>query len=391
MPVGDRGGTAGLVELRRPSHGRPARLSRLIRQQLARRALALRRFVAGAERKRQAPGRAPRFSLGGPSPSFDELERILFDAEVMRQIEATPRAPLLRRGPVAPDLSPVAERFGWRRRRRPARVYDVLAFGLDLDVLELRLAELWDVVDVFVVAESERGFGGVPKPLHLRRNWDRFAPFHAKLVHLVLDSAPLDALHPTRRRWQTDWRGEDAQRAGLWAHVRRMGIESDALLIAGDVDELLPPAVIRLLSHHECPLPMRFALPAFRYDFGWRDSEAPGNITVVSPESFAHLDRHPPDFRTLEARLFAARGAAHLTSFFQPAALLAKFALATDWDAGLEPFLRNDHGEAEEMIRRGTWFGRPLAPYDPDADPDGMVPESARLNRARYPHFWPPA
>jgi len=55
------------------------------------------------------------------------------------------------------------------------KVYDCFPFFNELDVLEIRLKELWDVVDVFVLAESNLSHSGKPKEYIFENNKDRFA------------------------------------------------------------------------------------------------------------------------------------------------------------------------------------------------------------------------
>lgn len=56
------------------------------------------------------------------------------------------------------------------RRKRPARVFDIFPFTYELDVLEMRLYELNDTVDYFLVIESTLTHRGTPKPLGYARN-----------------------------------------------------------------------------------------------------------------------------------------------------------------------------------------------------------------------------
>ena len=53
------------------------------------------------------------------------------------------------------------------------KVYDCFPFFNELDVLEIRLKELWDVVDVFVLAESNLSHSGKPKEYIFENNKQR--------------------------------------------------------------------------------------------------------------------------------------------------------------------------------------------------------------------------
>lgn len=377
-----------LIEIGAASPAPIARLIRAGRSRLGRLAARLTHARTPHPRAhRSSPGVT--FEISGLRATFEELERIVFDPVVMARVERAPSAPLVRHTPSPIDVTRIAEQQGWRPRARPARIVDVTPFAFELDMLELRLTELSEVVDQFVVAEASRGFGGMRKPLYLQRNWQRLASFHAQLTHIVVDDATVGALYPGGRRERTDWIGENALRIQLWQHVRTIAREPNVIVIWADVDELLPRWFIHLLKHYECPMPLRVQAPACRYHFGWRDPEATAGITVFDAGSVGWIDHQPALVRSMPARTFSARGAVHMTSFLDPAVLQMKFAVTTEWEPEVERYIRNAHHETAAMIEDGTWFGRPLLPYDAEADPLGLVPASARLNRARYPSFWP--
>jgi len=384
----DASASPDLIEIPPPSWVRRSRLVRGVAARVDRFAA----YVAQMRRPRPQSGASPPgpvFAISGIHATFEELERISFDPTIMARVERVPTAALVRPDHPLLTTSGTAESLGWRRRPRPARIYEVMPFGFELDMLELRLTELHDVVDRFIVAEASRGFGGMRKPLYLQRNWPRLAPFHAQLEHVIVDTDGFDALYPGGRRERTDWIGEDALRTRLWQRARTLALEPDAVVIWTDVDELLPRWMIRMLRHYECPLPMRVHAPAFRYHFGWRDPDATAGVTVFDAGSVGQIDQRAATVRALPARTFAARGAVHLTSFLDPAVLQMKFAVTTDWEREVLRYIRNAHGETAAMMRNGRWFGRPLRPYDAEADPLALVPLSARVNRARYPLFWP--
>ena len=73
-----------------------------------------------------------------------------------------------------------------RKKRR--RVIDMTLVNSELSSLELRLNELWNVVDIFFIAESTVPFkpSAPSKPLHLTNHWDDFERFHSKMVLYVI-------------------------------------------------------------------------------------------------------------------------------------------------------------------------------------------------------------
>jgi hypothetical protein len=340
---------------------------------------------AGQSIYRSDPG--PSFPISTYEAPLEELERIVSHPAVIAEVERRPSAPLLAADHPPLQVPSGADRLRWRPRTRPAPIVDVFPFGMELDLLEIRLHELGDLVDAFVIAEAPHAYGCMRKPMYLQRNWDRFEAFHHKIVRLEIDNPEFATLYPGRRL-PTDWAGDFFHRAEMWRRVRRIGLAPETVVLAGDADELLPRSALYLLKHFECPLPMVFVLPTLRYTFRWHDRDTLGNIIAVTPSSFPHLDQEPTFWQLPGMSRFAVRGAAHYTSFYSPTLLIAKFAMTTDWDRGIEVLLRNEHGETARMVDEGRWMNRALTPYDPEADPLGLVPLHARVNRDRYPRFW---
>lgn len=87
--------------------------------------------------------------------------------------------------------------------RKPL-VFDCFPFFNELDTLELRLNELDDVVDFFVISELPVTHKGDPKPLYLRENIERFAKFSDKILSVSGDDYPKDPDPWSRERFQRD-------------------------------------------------------------------------------------------------------------------------------------------------------------------------------------------
>ena len=111
-------------------------------------------------------------------------------------------------------------------------IIDCFPFFDELDLLEIRLNELKNVVDVFVLTESPYTFTGIEKPLYFKENRERFKGF--EIIHTVY--RPLDKYRPMV----------------FEKHQKQFNIDSafnilkpGDVLIQGDVDEIPKSSVIR--------------------------------------------------------------------------------------------------------------------------------------------------
>jgi len=73
------------------------------------------------------------------------------------------------------------------------KIYDCFTFYNELDLLDLRLAELYNHVDHFVIVEATTTFQNNTNPLFLKDNWSRYSQYHDKIVHVVVDDMPMSA------------------------------------------------------------------------------------------------------------------------------------------------------------------------------------------------------
>lgn len=114
-------------------------------------------------------------------------------------------------------------------------IFDAFLFSDELKILKLRLEELSEVVDCFVLVESTRTFSNRIKPLHFHENEHLFTKFASKIRHIVVQDMP--------ERHENAWDVEAFQRNAISRGLA--GAEPDDLIIISDVDEIPRKETIR--------------------------------------------------------------------------------------------------------------------------------------------------
>jgi beta-1,4-mannosyl-glycoprotein beta-1,4-N-acetylglucosaminyltransferase len=119
-------------------------------------------------------------------------------------------------------------------------VYDCFLFFNELDLLEIRLNELNDVVDKFVLVESSLTHSSKKKPYYFEESKDRFKDFLHKIVHIKVDDTPNIPARPGRmgtfhNRHDIEWFQRDCASRGL------ISCSDDDLILLSDVDEIPRP------------------------------------------------------------------------------------------------------------------------------------------------------
>lgn len=218
-------------------------------------------------------------------------------------------------------------------------IYDCFLFSNELDLLEIRLNELKDTVDKFVLLESDHTISGIPKPLYYHDNADRFKEFEDKIIHVVYDypqeikNVILPQCHIENKE---AWIRESLSRDLIRENV---GVKNDDIVIIADADEITSPVAItdynigmggmtlvqklyyyRLncycptyiwgwakivpgkLFNESTPQQIRYArMPNLRAPGGWHFSFIGGPEAISDKlKAFAHQEYNKPPFTNIE-------------------------------------------------------------------------------------------
>jgi hypothetical protein len=123
-------------------------------------------------------------------------------------------------------------------------VFDLVLYNSEVDVLECRLWELADAVDVMVVLEGDRTFTGKPK---VKASRDRFKRW-GDLIRWVDYSTPFN---------QDAWAVEAATRNYLLEVADGLGCGPDDVVTVCDVDEIWSPSMVADFAVQRCAVMMR--------------------------------------------------------------------------------------------------------------------------------------
>jgi hypothetical protein len=276
-------------------------------------------------------------------------------------------------------------------RNRTARVYDFVTFGMELDILEIRLNELDGIVDRFVVHEATVTHRYARKDLILARNMRRYERFRDRIVHLVSDDAavepwgPRQAQHGDTMAWV-----DNPQRVAMWQrYVAGYGMpDNDTVLIHGDVDEIPDGRAVDHLRHCEVrQWPLRFGGPFYIMNFDWIPSDY---RTLDQPAAMRAVDlAELPGFwrgMKINGRM---PGAAHLNRLLTPDGLAYKEAALAE-ATRVDLTTMRDPSLIEPYARRGLRTALPNDNAPPEHPSAGsFVPWFADCNRDRFPYMFP--
>ena len=130
---------------------------------------------------------------------------------------------------------------------QPSKVIDCFVFNSELDMLEFRLMELDDVVDIFIIVESTKTFTGLPKDLNFHLNKKRFSKWLHKIHYHVVDNLP------TGSSYEDNWSRGFFQKNSIKIPLSQLSLNPKDIIILSDVDEIPDSGVIKYFKDNSIP------------------------------------------------------------------------------------------------------------------------------------------
>lgn len=196
------------------------------------------------------------------------------------------------------------------------RVFDLFPFNGEFAMLELKLAEMGDWVDAFVIVEARRTFTGQPKPLHFQDRASAFDAYRDKIVYVPLDDFP----PYVASAWAREFHQRDSAALGLAGRC-----SSEDIVIISDVDEIIREDAV---TRFEGPL-AGADLQTFRYFFNYEFVSARPVIKTVFARAklLAHAGSSCLRIGTSQhyGHSVVPKAGWHFTSIAAPEALETKF------------------------------------------------------------------
>lgn len=118
------------------------------------------------------------------------------------------------------------------------RIFDCFTFYNEFTLLELRLKELWNTVDYFVIAEANITHQNNPKPFYLKENLHLFSDYLSKIRLITIEDMP---------RSSDSWVNENFQRACLDRGL--FDLQPNDIVCVSDCDEIPRPSSLSFIKN----------------------------------------------------------------------------------------------------------------------------------------------
>ena len=144
------------------------------------------------------------------------------------------------------------------------KIYCCFQFFNEFELLKLKLEELYDIVDYFIISESIKTHSGLDKPLYFKENKNLFSEYIGKIIHQIVVDTPaspkiLEDMNPAN---SVHKKIIDAVKSSYWFDKNIEGYlrdtyekeilflpltkcRNDDIIIIGDCDEIPKASIIK--------------------------------------------------------------------------------------------------------------------------------------------------
>ena len=159
------------------------------------------------------------------------------------------------------------------------KIIDTFTFFNELDLLEIRLSEMYNHVDRFVIVESDYTFTGKYKGFMFEDNKSRYLQWIDKICYIKAHDPPNNGNPWDNEKWQRSWFSKG------WENLN----DNDVIIIS-DVDEIIRPGAIDLIKNTDhglyvlnMPL-FDFRLNFMRRHYPWHCARAIRGLRIGGEE-----------------------------------------------------------------------------------------------------------
>ncbi|ELU06968.1 hypothetical protein CAPTEDRAFT_176484 [Capitella teleta] len=281
------------------------------------------------------------------------------------------------------ERSDYPNEYGTSIRAEPRRIIYAFPFTFEFEMLEARMAELGDVVDVFVILESNYTASGKTKPRYLLQNLQQeyLSQYQHKILLLQMDSFPREG---KRNGWVVD--EKIRQYLGREIFERIPNLRPDDMIVIQDADELpVKETIFFLKFHNGFPEPIGMHLRHNVFGFFWQGDDLSSHVfgacTVAMMDNV--FKRNPYNLRSASKHMqqnsavvddykyrksgrirewsFGSREKPcgwHCSWCFEPDRIRLKMISAHSGDVPRwgSDRRKTDLKYIEQLVRNGTWF-----------------------------------
>jgi len=126
------------------------------------------------------------------------------------------------------------------------KIIDTFIFNDEVDMLNVRLEMLYDVVDYFILVESDETFKGNSKPLYYTENKNNFSKYNDKIIVIINNSLEFKSIEHN----EGNFARENFSRDIIKDSLINLNLDENDIVLHSDLDEIPNPNFLILVKNN---------------------------------------------------------------------------------------------------------------------------------------------
>lgn len=139
------------------------------------------------------------------------------------------------------------------------KIFDCFTYYNEEEILKLRLEELSDYVDYFIIVEASKTFTGKSKPFYFDNIMDDLSEYNHKIILYRIDFTD---------ETQSAWDREYAQRNAISEAIKKINPDEDDLIVISDADEIWNKKTVSKLKIKN--IPVKLDVKQYFWNYHWQ-------------------------------------------------------------------------------------------------------------------------
>ena len=139
------------------------------------------------------------------------------------------------------------------------KIYDCFTYYNESNLIKIRIEELKDVVDYFVVIEANQTFTGLTKPFYFDELEESLKEYSHKILRFKINFPDKD---------MSAWDREFFQRNSITKCLLDIMVDDEDLVLISDADEIPRGSVVKNINTYN--LPIRLDVSQYFWNFNWK-------------------------------------------------------------------------------------------------------------------------
>lgn len=216
------------------------------------------------------------------------------------------------------------------------KLVDCFMFFNEMSLLALRLKENFDIVDYFIIVESNLTFSGNNKEYLFEKNKDLYTQYLSKIIHVKVENTPYTT---------NPWEREIYQRDCILHGLHQINLNSNDIVLVSDCDEIVDNNILKYIKINGINKTIyALNMDVYYYNFTCKANEEwSSKVKIFYYDLIKNKNLTPTVIRYIHASIFPIRAGWHFTFFGNTENIKEKIKAFSHQEYNTEQFNNENH------------------------------------------------